>query len=277
MKSIQEYFNLLVRKLTPIYGKGEAKSIARIVFEDAFRLFDFSSVRPFLFQQEFQSIQERLLKKEPVQYVLGQADFYGLKFKVTPDVLIPRSETEELVHWILETNQLEAPRILDIGTGSGCIPITLKKKLPLAEVMAVDVSEKALAVAQENAQLNEVTVALQQVDILNKPDWNQLPKFDIIVSNPPYIPTKEAALVPDWVKNFEPSLALFVSNEDPLIFYRTIAEFALTHLDSTGILFFETNEFNAAEVQEVLMDRGYQDVQLQKDLFGKERMIRATF
>ena len=185
LKSIQEYFNLLVRKLTPIYGKGEAKSIARIVFEDAFRLFDFSSVRPFLFQQEFQSIQERLLKKEPVQYVLGQADFYGLKFKVTPDVLIPRSETEELVHWILETNQLEAPRILDIGTGSGCIPITLKKKLPLAEVMAVDVSEKALAVAQENAQLNEVTVALQQVDILNKPDWNQLPKFDIIVSNPP--------------------------------------------------------------------------------------------
>ncbi len=277
MKSIQEYFNLLVRKLTPIYGKGEAKSIARIVFEDAFRLFDFSSVRPFLFQQEFQSIQERLLKKEPVQYVLGQADFYGLKFKVTPDVLIPRSETEELVHWILETNQLEAPRILDIGTGSGCIPITLKKKLSLAEVMAVDVSEKALAVAQENAQLNEVTVALQQVDILNKPDWNQLPKFDIIVSNPPYIPTKEAALMPDWVKNFEPSLALFVSNEDPLIFYRTIAEFALTHLDSTGILFFETNEFNAAEVQEVLMDRGYQDVQLQKDLFGKERMIRATF
>ena len=113
--------------------------------------------------------------------------------------------------------------------------------------------------------------------ILNKPDWNQLPKFDIIVSNPPYIPTKEAALMPDWVKNFEPSLALFVSNEDPLIFYRTIAEFALTHLDSTGILFFETNEFNAAEVQEVLMDRGYQDVQLQKDLFGKERMIRATF
>ena len=275
MKSIQEYFNLLVRKLTPIYGKGEAKSIARIVFEDAFRLFDFSSVRPFLFQQEFQSIQERLLKKEPVQYVLGQADFYGLKFKVTPDVLIPRSETEELVHWILETNQLEAPRILDIGTGSGCIPITLKKKIPLAEVMAVDISEGALAVAQENAQLNEVFVSFKQVNILNKGEWTQLPQFDIIISNPPYIPTTEASLMPHWVKDFEPSLALFVSKDDPLIFYRTISKFTLSHLDSMGFLFFEMNEFNATKVKALLMDEGYEDVELQKDLFGKERMITA--
>ena len=134
MKTIQDYFQLLVDKLTPIYGVGEANSISRIVFEDAFKLFDFSSSKSFLFPQKFQAIQERLLQQEPVQYVLGQADFYGLKFKVTPDVLIPRAETEELVHWILETNELKAPTILDIGTGSACIPITLKKKIPQAVI-----------------------------------------------------------------------------------------------------------------------------------------------
>ncbi len=277
MESIQEYYTQLVKILQPIYGEGEAKSIARIVFEDAFRLFDFTSSKPFLFQRAFQSIEERLLQQEPVQYVLGQADFYGLKFKVTPDVLIPRSETEELVHWILETNTLEAPRILDIGTGSGCIPITLKKKIPSAEVMAIDISEAALAIAQENAQLNKVFVSFQQVDILKKEEWTALPQFDIIVSNPPYIPTKEADLMPDWVKDFEPSLALFVSNNDPLIFYQTIAEFGLSHLASSGFLFFEVNEFNAQEVKSIVKEQGFLDVTIKKDLFGKERMIQAYF
>lgn len=273
MESIREFYTQLVENLQPIYGEGEAKSIARIVFEDAFRLFDFTSTRPFLFQKEFHEIQERLLQQEPVQYVLGQADFYGLKFKVTPDVLIPRPETEELVHWILEANNLITPTILDIGTGSGCIPITLKKKIPKAAVSAIDVSEKALAIAQENANLNEVVISFLQIDILQKKNWATLSQFDIIVSNPPYIPTKESHLMPTWVKDFEPSLALFVENDDPLLFYRTIGVFALTHLQKGGSLFFETNEFNAKEVCDLLKKLGYAKVEIEKDLFGKDRMV----
>lgn len=275
LQSIQDYFQHLILSLTPIYGAGEAKSIARIVFEDAFHLFDGTAQRPFLFQDTFQTIQQRLLKQEPVQYILGQADFYGLKFKVSPDVLIPRSETEELVHWILTSNQLTVPSILDIGTGSGCIPISLKKKLPTATITAIDISPAALEIATENAQLNDVSIEYLQLDILKKSNWPLLPKYDIIISNPPYIPHQEAHLMPEWVKNHEPALALFVENEDPLIFYRTITNFAILHVQKNGYLFFETNEFNAKEVQSLMIANNWKEVTIEKDLFGKDRMIRG--
>jgi len=273
--TIEETHQALTTSIQPIYGEREANSIARIVFEDAFQVFDFSSKKEFLYEEKFTAIQQRLLQQEPVQYILEQADFYGLKFKVSPDVLIPRPETEELVHWILETNQSVAPTILDIGTGSGCIPITLKKKIPKAIVSGLDVSEKALTIARANGTLNEVMLFFIQLDILQKSDWEDLPDYDIIISNPPYIPHKEANLMPTWVKDYEPALALFVEHPDPLLFYRTIADFAAIHLTSNGYLFFETNEFNAQEVAQLLEVKGFQEVLIQKDMSGKERMIRA--
>ena len=276
MKSIQTTYQQFISQLSPIYGQREAQSIARIVFEDAFKLFDFTSSQPFLFEDDLQKIAQRLRTYEPVQYILGQADFYGLKFKVTPDVLIPRPETEELVYWIVAENTQSNPSILDIGTGSGCIPILLKKKIPSAEVTAMDVSKEALTVAKENAQLNEVAISFIQQDILQKSIWTNNPTYDVIVSNPPYIPTKEAALMPSWVKDFEPALALFVSNEDPLIFYRIIADFALTHLTIGGKLYFETNEYNAQEVAVLLRTKGFKKVYVKEDMSGKERMIQGS-
>ena len=273
--TIEETHQALTKSIQPIYGEREASSIARIVFEDAFQLFDVSSKKEFLFTDKFTAIQQRLVQQEPVQYVLGQADFYGLKFKVSPDVLIPRPETEELVHWILETNESVEPAILDIGTGSGCIPITLKKKIPRAIVSGLDISEKALAIARANGTWNEVMLFFIQLDILQKSDWDDLPDYDIIISNPPYIPHNEADLMPTWVKDYEPALALFVEHPDPLLFYRVIADFAAIHLTSNGYLFFETNEFNAQEVAQLLKDKYFQEVVIQKDMSGKERMIRA--
>ena len=274
--TIEETHQALTKSIQPIYGTREAASIARIVFEDAFQIFDHHSKKEFLPTDKLLAIQQRLLQQEPVQYILGQADFYGLKFKVSSDVLIPRPETEELVYWILETNQSIEPTILDIGTGSGCIPITLKKKLPKAIISGLDVSENALKIARENGVLNEVVLFFIQLDILQKSAWDDLPDYDIIISNPPYIPHSESDLMPTWVKDYEPALALFVEHPDPLLFYRMIADFAASHLTSKGYLFFETNEFNASEVALLLEEKAFQDVVIQKDMSGKERMIRAS-
>lgn len=274
--SITSTFEHFITSLSVIYPEREARSIGRIVFEDAFRIYSFQSNQPFLHQEQLNAIQSRLLKNEPVQYVLGEADFYGLKFKVTPDVLIPRPETEELVYWILENVIPVNAGILDIGTGSGCIPITLKKKLPFAKISAIDVSENALKIAKENALKNEVSVDFSLINILNNAQREKLPNFDIIISNPPYIPTKEKVLMPLNVLEFEPGLALFVADSDPLIFYQTIGKFAFTHLTKNGNLYFECNEFNAPEVVQLLKKQGFKTVVLQEDMEGKKRMIRAS-
>jgi len=261
--SIQQAYQQFIQKLAISQGEREAKSIARIIFEDVFRLFDYQATQPFLFLEKLQAIQARLATNEPVQYILGQADFYGLKFKVTPDVLIPRPETEELVYWILESvNKSSAIKIVDIGTGSGCIPITLKKKLPNAKISGLDISPAALKIVQE-------------VDILKENNWSKSPNYDVIISNPPYIPYREINLMPKQVTNFEPSLALFVENKEPLIFYRKIAQFALLRLNKDGQLFFECNEFNAKKVVLILEALGFSQVELQKDMEGKERMVRG--
>jgi len=272
--------DFLIDKLKTIYEEGEAKSIARIVMEDAFQVFNQNRVGELTTAQaqRFEAILNRLLQKEPVQYVLGEADFYGLKFKVDQRVLIPRQETEELVHWICESVDKQASlRILDIGTGSGCIPITLKTQLPNAEVHALDVSSEALTLAQENALLNQQKVHFHKVNILDKSQWFALPNFDIIVSNPPYIPHKESHLIPDWVKEYEPSLALFVADDEPLLFYDAIADFALSKLTEKGSLFFESNEFYAQSVKVLLEAKKMQNIELKKDLNGKERMLKGTF
>ncbi len=266
----------LINLLTPLHGAGEAKSITRIILEDAFDFSGRALVSEFseVECKRLIIIKERLLKQEPVQYILGMADFYGLKFKVTPEVLIPRQETEELVLWARElAKAYQECKFLDIGTGSGCIPVTFKWLVPKAEVHALDVSQGALEVAGANAKMNEVDIHFHEADILKTKDWLALSQFDIILSNPPYIPYREEHLVPDQVKRYEPELALFVENEDALLFYRTIVAFAKQHLNPGGWLLFETNEFNAEEVVGMFPKDDFQPVELRQDILGKNRMV----
>lgn len=283
MPSIAASFQTFIQNLSQIYDPGEARSIARIVFEDALRIKNTDSFAQLSSTQHdiLNSFQRRLLRHEPVQYILGQADFYGLKFKVSPAVLIPRQETEELIAWILETIKRDFDRkdlrVLDIGTGSGCIPITLKKKSSGLDVIALDISPKALEIAEENAEKNHAHVTLLQMNILDQNRWSSLEQFDIIVSNPPYIPLKETGLMPKHVTQFEPGLALFVGNENPLIFYENIADFAKTHLAEGGFLFFECNEFNAQKVVKMLENKGFKNIELQQDINGRDRMIRVKY
>ena len=270
----------LLNTLTPQFGEGEAYAMSRYVFEDYFTSKNDSDAFHDFLIGDFEKIKTRLLAGEPVQYVVGFAWFYGLKFKVNPTVLIPRPETEELVEWVLETVknlklETQNPKLLDIGTGSGCIPITLKVKKPSLNISAVDISEGALITASRNAYRMNADVEFQRIDILNESEWSQLADFHIIVSNPPYIPNFEKALMEDNVLSYEPHLALFVEDEKPLIFYEKIADFAKKHLCTEGSLFFECNEFNAAEVVEMLEEKGFKTVELRRDMSGKNRMIRA--
>ncbi len=277
--TIQEAFTKLEEELGKLYAPPESHSIARIVFEDAFQIFDFRSLRPLPEEERLEEITKRLLQQEPVQYILGLADFYGLKFEVDRRVLIPRQETEELVYWILQ--HIEARRsvsVLDIGTGSGCIPIALKSNRPDLRVSAIDVSEGAAEVARSNVLRNQVDVTVAVSDVLDRTKWETFGRYDVIVSNPPYIPHREKELMSQNVKAFEPALALFVADVDPLLFYREIADFALTHLSPGGLLFFELNEFNAEEVAAMLeQSSAFEAVQLEKDMNGKWRMVCAEY
>lgn len=267
---------LLTEQLTRRYGAGEAKAIARIVMEDAFGN-QHSTIDNF----QFHEILVRLLAGEPVQYILGQADFFGLQFKVNPGVLIPRQETEELVAWVLEylkISPVENPVVLDIGLGSGCIGVTLKKKFPRLQLFGLEKSHAALKVAIHNARHilgEQAEFQFTEGDILNYPDWVKFPQLDVVVSNPPYIPLVEKAIMPEHVTAHEPALALFVENNDPLLFYRVIADFSLQKLNPGGALFFECNEFNASEVADLLCEKSFAEVELQKDLAGAERMVRG--
>lgn len=276
--SINDYFKELLASVSTIYEQREAERIAQYIFEDVFQLtFPFSE-KAFseTEQQSFEVIKTRLLRHEPWQHIVGQADFYGYKFNVNPDVLIPRPETEELVYQILQDLKnmpLQNPTILDIGTGSGCIPITLKKENPTLKVFALDVSKTALATAQTNAKLHDVDINFVKFDILNKNSWQQLGQFDIIISNPPYITNEEKKLMSKNVLEFEPQLALFVKNETPLIFYEHIAEFAQSHLNQNGTLYFEINEFFGQRTLDILKQQNFKAIQLVQDMSGRDRMV----
>ena len=224
-------------------------------------------------KQNIISIVKRLQKGEPIQYILGVTEFYGLDFKVTSSVLIPRPETEELVEWILlETKQLN-PHILDVGTGSGCIAITLSKKMKYATVDAWDVSAEALEVAKENAKANNVSIKFSKIDVLAHQDLDK--RFDIIVSNPPYILESEKKVMSKNVLDFEPHQALFVSNHDALIFYDRIADIAVKQLNKKGMLYFEINQAYGKEIVHLLQEKNFKDIELKKDISGNYRMIRA--
>ena len=216
----------------------------------------------------------RLQKNEPIQYIIGIESFFGLTFEVNPNVLIPRPETQELVSWIIEDYQSDdSVRILDIGTGSGCIPISLGKQLSKAEVESWDISEGALEVASRNCERNGVKVLLRQKDVLKATPEGNL--YDVIVSNPPYITNKEKVEMESNVLDWEPSLALFVPDEDPLLFYRKIAQLGCDILKEGGSLYFEINRAYGEETILMLKELGYAQIELKKDSWGNDRMIKA--
>jgi release factor glutamine methyltransferase len=221
---------------------------------------------------------EQLKKEIPIQYILRTTHFYGLELEVNSNVLIPRPETEELVDWIIESQQLtfgdKKVRILDIGTGSGCIAISLAKNLPNAEVFALDVSDKALATAKSNAELNQVTIQFIHQSILEIDDLGQ--QFDLIVSNPPYVRHLEKLEIKKNVLDNEPHLALFVEDNDALIFYRKIAQLAKKNLCPNGQLYFEINQYLGQETLDLLQEMGFKDITLRKDIYGNDRMIQCT-
>jgi len=272
-------------ELEPLYDSNEAKALFSIAAEQVLALSSAKLIMQkdidisFINMQKLLSILNDLQIGKPIQHILEEAHFYGAVFKVNEQVLIPRPETEELVDWIISDNNSQFSAntdhkisILDIGTGSGCIPITLKKHLPKAEVATLDVSASAIAVAKENAEQINVRIKFIEADILT---FKSEEKFDIIVSNPPYIRDLEKADMHNNVLVYEPHLALFVRDENPLIFYKAIADFARTNLKPTGQLYFEINEYLGNETIEMLAAKGFIDIELRQDMQGKDRMVRA--
>lgn len=268
-------YRQLWQRLVPVYGEGEAQAIARLIYEVRYglTLSDLLMGRDSSVpQDELEQIAIRLERQEPVQYILGQADFCGRAFVVNEHVLIPRPETAELCQWIVPSK-----KILDIGTGSGCIAITLAAEMPEAEVTAWDISEEALKVAEENAKRTDVHVKFEQVDILHLPSsiLHLTSAFDLIVSNPPYICNKERETMETNVLEHEPHTALFVPDDNPLLFYRAIAQYGQTALKEGGWLYFEINPLYAEALHEMLSKMSYHDIEIKEDQYGKQRMIRA--
>lgn len=266
--------------LQTVYPFREANAIARIILQEEFglTLSDVYSGKDIQISEEqnrnLKNIIERLQNYEPLQYVLGVADFCGLRFDVNPDVLIPRPETAELLEMIFLHFSSSPMDILDVGSGSGCIAITLAHRWPNSSVVSWDVSEKALQVARSNNQKLGTNVRFEQYDVLQEEDCGHA-KFDLIVSNPPYIKEKERKKMEANVLDWEPDLALFVPDEDPLLFYRAIIQKAIRLLKSHGWLFFEINREHGEEIVSLLEKYGFLQIELTKDLSGNDRFIKA--
>jgi len=291
---IKAYRIQFIQVLSTIYDEGEAESFFYLILEEKKQLkrIDLALQPDLVFSEEeisiWNAILEKLKLEIPVQYLLGKTHFYGLEFEVNENVLIPRPETEELVEWIIETQNSEVRtqklRILDIGTGSGCIAISLAKNIPNAQVFAIDVSEKALATAQKNAEMNQAEVHFIKTDILNIDDLQELPAsnfqlpthFDIIVSNPPYVRNLEKEEIKKNVLDNEPHLALFVEDDNALVFYRKIAELAQKNLNQNGQLFFEINQYLGKEMIVLLENMNFKNVELRKDIYGNDRMTKSS-
>lgn len=276
------YRNFLIQ-LQKIYSLNEATLITDWVFEKnaAVKRADILKNPEKIISADssklIQDALQELLSHKPIQYILGEAWFYRLKFKVNPHVLIPRPETEELVEQLIKDrrSKLTGPVILDIGTGSGCIPVAIKKNLPAAVVTAIDISEEALALARENAAMHHAHISFMALNFLDEKNWPSLPVCDIIISNPPYIPVSGKESMEEHVTRFEPHLALFVPDESPLLFYEKIAAFGKTNLLHNGRIYLEIHE-DHAQATAALFRKDYQTVMIKKDMYGKERMILVT-
>lgn len=272
--------NASIRKeLEGIFPKEEIESLIFLIYE---KVKGYSRTQFLLSREEklstdelveIEKIVSRLKKHEPIQYILGQTEFYGMPFHSVSGVLIPRPETEELVQWIIQENKLLSPTILDIGTGTGCIAISLLKNIEQAKVIACDISLLCIETALRNAELNATPVSVFEYDILNGTPKVTFPELDLIVSNPPYVRETEKLLMEKNVLEYEPGLALFVTDEKPLIFYERIADFAFIHLKNQGSLYFEINEAFGKECVEMLQGKGFSNIILKKDINGKDRMI----
>lgn len=280
---VNDYRLNFIAMLQPLYDQDEAQSFFYLILENKLKMRRIDlALQPNVVLLEsdlevWDFLLQQLLLEVPIQYLLGSTSFCGLDFEVDENVLIPRPETEELVEWILSIEKVQenaSQRILDIGTGSGCIAIALSKSLPQAQVVAVDVSEKALAIARKNAIANHVSVDFVLMDILQTSDLER--QFDCIVSNPPYVRQLEMAEIRKNVLAYEPHLALFVEDEDALLFYRKISELALISLRSGGKLYFEINQYLGNETAQLLKDFGFENITVRKDVYGNERMICAS-
>lgn len=277
---LQELIHKISSQLNGIYPISEVKALTRIIIEEVYGV-PFYSLnsdkinnlsRSSLTKAE--DIINRLKNREPIQYILGETEFYGLRFKIDENVLIPRQETEELVEWIISDNiNYNDCTILDIGTGSGCIAVTLASKLTHASVYAWDISSGALSVAAENADRHGVNVKMSKQDVLKEIVVSD--RYDVIVSNPPYILESEKSEMEDNVLLFEPHQALFVTNDNPLLFYHRISDIANNLLNVGGRLYFEINRGMGDEIVRLLINKGYSDVQLRKDISGNQRMVKA--
>src|SRR4030095_8830914 len=280
----------IVRHIHSIYDEVEGTNIAELLLEHITRLQRIERVvkkdQPLAVKQVqlLNAAIERLQNHEPVQYSTNEAWFAGMKLYVDRSVLIPRPETEELVEWILKEFRMlrRSPfgqnvrcKILDVGTGSGCIAIALKKNLPAAEVWACDVSDEALNIARMNADALQAAIDFVPLDFLNKEQRKQLPQVDVIVSNPPYVPQKDKTEMRKNVVDFEPSAALFVPDNDPLVFYSAIADFGKGKLNSNGVIYLEIHEGLGAQIRKLFQEKGYGSIEIKKDLQGKDRMAKV--
>lgn len=294
MISLKEYKKLFSETLKDIFPSTEIDTFFLYLMQEylGFTRVDLVLQSDFIIEQNtknlFDRALERLKNQEPIQYILGKTDFFGLPFLVDKNTLIPRPETEELVAWIIDEveilNNKSSPKIslLDIGTGSGCIPISLAKNIDFAAIYAIDISTKTLEVALKNGDSNQVSISFFEMDILKTSNLDLLSKdktqinFDIIVSNPPYVRESEKSAMDKNVLENEPHQALFVSDENPLVFYEKIADLALLHLSRNGLLFFEINQYLGNQTVNMLLKKGFKNIELRKDIFGNNRMIKAN-
>jgi len=285
MLTCNEAFYELKSKLQPLYDEREAAAIAHDLLyhitgmDKIKRLIEKDTCLSETQQREYERSLEALLQGAPIQYVTGEAWFMGRMFQVNKHVLIPRPETEELVQWMIDDHKNKSGhiQILDVGTGSGCIPISLKSALPEIEITSVDISSDALDVAKENAKRAGTSIQFLKLDILDTREHNKLGVFDVIVSNPPYIPQSDKHAMHTNVKDQEPAIALFVPDHDPLLFYKAIAALGKGHLNQNGYIYCELDANHGAVCKALFEQAGYDNVALRKDMHGNWRMIRASF
>ena len=277
---MKETLKKLHAALDPIYGKSESDAIIRLIFHylKGWSLTDMlihqdEELSPYI-RQKIEEILQRLLKNEPIQYITGEARFHGMDFKIRPGVLIPRPETDELVDLIIDENKdKDDLRVLDVCTGSGCIAITLARNLLFSKVTALDISPIAIEVARENSTALKTKIELVEADIFK---WNASGKYDIIVSNPPYVMDQEALTMDKNVLDYEPHEALFVRDENPLEFYSRIADIAKTSLEADGKLYFEINPLTAGSLKMLLQSKGFSDIKILPDTSGKSRFLSCS-
>jgi len=278
--TIHQFTTNLITELSEFYPEQEIRQFSKLMLE---HLLQVSTTHLLMMNserlseqhvQDLERMSNQLKKHIPIQYILGETEFYGLKFEVNPNVLIPRPETEELVNWIIKDYGVQFNNLLDIGTGSGCIALSLKANMPETHITAWDISAKAIQTARQNATHLDLNVNFEEVDVLSHQGDHRC--FDCIVSNPPYVRELEKKMMETNVLDHEPHTALFVSDTDPLIFYRTIAKLGLQMLHEKGVLFFEINEYLEKEMIEMLSQLGYTQIESRQDINGRPRMMKAN-